>query len=378
MAMAKILFLTTAHQYNDDRIFYHQAKSLQEEGHSVKISSLSSYFTGKIEDIEIESYDILKKSTAEKKQIFHKIIQQFQPDCIIASEPLAVIAAKNYSKKNKYKLIYDVTEWYPSRRMVLDFSVFARPFQWIKFFLIQLYAGLVSDSFIFGEPAKQFPLANLFPFKKKLLLPYFPDKKFIHQQINRLDKDRINLCYTGTFSEEKGIGNFFNAVDKLKSKKPELNVSILLIGNSKKEEDAEYFSSLVKKYRFENLEIRPHVSFDQFTKNFADADILFDLREKNFENDRCLPIKIFYYAAAGKPVIYTDLDATRNFVDVPRFGFLVNPSDAEYISDIIIKYVENPELYEEHARNAVELYEEKYSWNSVRNSFVKFVENSLQ
>ncbi len=376
--MQKILFLTTAHHYNDDRIFYHQAIALRDQGYQVKICSLSSEFQGTVDGIEIESYSVLENSTAEKTQIFEKICDAFQPDCIICSEPLAVIATKKFKKKKKISVIYDITEWYPSMRMIEKFSFPLNIIHAFKFFLVQLYAGFVSTYYIFGEDTKKFPLAYFFPFKKSIVLPYYPDDIYIHQNIKKLEPNKITLCYTGQFSEEKGIGNFFAAIDSLRKKKPELEISILLIGGSRKEKDEKYFSEQIKKYQFENIKIGKSTSFETFTKAYADADICFDLRTLNYENNHCLPIKIFYYAASGKPVIYTDLKATRQHVDVSKFGFLVDPENSEDIANNILQYIENPELYSEHAQNARIEYEQKFNWNFIKDSFVSFIKKSLQ
>ena len=376
--MSRILFLTTAHRYDDDRIFYHQARALQNEGNEVKICSLSSEFQGNIDGIEIESYSVLEKSTEEKTKVFERVCDSFQPDSIICSEPLAVIAAKKLRKNKKISIIYDITEWYPSMRMVENFSFPLNVIHAFKFFLIQLYAGFISTHYIFGEKTKKFPLAYFFPFKKSIVLPYYPDNIYIHQSIKTLEPNKITLCYTGQFSEEKGIGNFFAAVDRLRKKKPELEISILLIGGSRREKDEKYFSELIKKYEFENIKIGRSTSFETFTQAYADADICFDLRTVNYENHHCLPIKIFYYAASGKPVIYTDLKATREHVDVAKFGFLVDPENSDVIADNILLYIDNPELYSDHAKNARLVYEQKYNWNVIKDSFINFIKKSIQ
>ncbi|SEM76445.1 Glycosyltransferase involved in cell wall bisynthesis [Chryseobacterium taichungense] len=378
MKISKILFLTTAHRHDDDRIFYHQAKALKEEGYHVKICSLSSEFRGTVDGIEIESYAVLEKSIADKRKIFENICDTYEPDVIICSEPLAVISAKKIKKRKKVKIIYDITEWYPSMRMVEPFSFPLNMIHAVKFFLVQLYAGFISTHYIFGENTKKFPLAYFFPFKKSVVIPYYPDDIYIHQNIKSLQLGKITLCYTGQFSEEKGIGNFFAAADSLRRKRPDLKISILLIGGSRKQKDEKYFSELKKKYNFENIKIEKPTSFETFTEAYADADICFDLRTLNYENHHCLPIKIFYYAASGKPVIYTDLKATRQHVDVSKFGFLVNPQNPDNISDLIIKYIEDPKLYSEHAQNARKEYETKYNWNMIKNSFLNFVRKSLK
>lgn len=376
--MSKILFLTSSHRFDDDRIFFHQAKELFKNGFSIKICSLSSEFSGEIEGIQIESFSILETSIQNKIQAFKKVINSFDPDLIICSEPIAVIAAKDFVKRKNIHLVYDITEWYPSMRMVERFSFPMKFVHAIKFFLVQLYAGFLSSHYIFGEETKKFPLAYLFPFKKKLTSPYYPDDVYIHQKINNLSPNKITLCYTGQFSEEKGIGNFFEAIDCLRKKKPELEIKILLVGGARKEKDEHYFQKLLSKYQFQNIAISKPTSFESFTSSYADADICFDLRRLNFENHHCLPIKIFYYIASGKPVIYTDLKATRIHMDVSKFGHLVDPKDSNAISDHIIKYIENPEIYSAHAHQAIVEYEKNYNWNAIKDDFVDFIKKAIK
>ncbi len=376
--MSKILFLTTAHRFDDDRIFYHQAKELLSHGFQVKICSLCSDFVGDKDGVEIESYNIIDQSSETKTKKFLEVCNQFQPDCVIASEPLAVISAGKFRKSKKISLIYDITEWYPSMRMVAPYSKLSRPFHALKFFLIQLYAGFQSTHFIFGEETKKFPLAYFFPFKKKITLPYFPDESYIFQNIKKLESGKISLVYTGMISKEKGIENFFNAIDVLRRNRPNLDINILIVGSTRKDSDEDYFQELLRKFNFKNLSFRKPVSFEKFTESFADADVCFDLREINYENHHCLPIKIFYYAATGKPVIYSDLKATRNEVDVEKFGYLVNPEDSATISKHIENYIDNPELYHQHANFARAEFEKKHNWNLIRNSFVNFVKNSVE
>ena len=374
--MVKVLFLTTAHRYDDDRIFHHQAKELVRKGFEVKICSLSSEFKGDKEGISIDSFSILAKSSHFKTETFRKIIEEFQPECIIASEPLAIISAKNYVKDHACSLIYDITEWYPSKRMLSGFSAFFRPIHFVKFFLIQLYAGWLCTHFIFGEKTKMFPLDKFFPWKPHIILPYFPDERYIHKSQKVFNPKKITLCYTGVFSKEKGIENFLNSANAFRRKRPDINLSLLLIGTSKKGEE-DFFSQLLQKFKFENITVKQSAKFEDFTKSYSDADICFDLREKNFENDRCLPIKIFYYAATGKPVIYTDLAAIHQHIDIAKFGFTVNPADFVLIANLIESYIDNPALYRQHSENASALFHQKYNWNQIREIFVNFVVNSF-
>ncbi|NIF07351.1 glycosyltransferase family 4 protein [Chryseobacterium sp. Tr-659] len=375
--MPKVLFLTTSHSYNDDRIFYHQAKALRDNGYEVKICSLYTDYKGTIDGIEIESYSVLEESIEQKMETFRKVCESFQPHCIICSEPLAVVASKKFVQEKNISCIYDVTEWYPSMSMLEKYSFPARAFQAFKFFLIQLYAGFLSTHFIFGETTKKFPLAYFFWFKKQMILPYYPDSAYIKESIRELKPNTITLCYTGQISKDKGIGNFFKAINKLREKEPEMDIRILIIGSTVQESDALYFSALLEKYSFKNIEVRKPTSFEHFTEAFADADLCFDLRETHFENNHSLPIKLFYFMGAGKPVMYSDLKGIRKHMGELSFGYLVNPQDAESIAEMIIRYARNPAQYHSHALNARKEFKEKYNWGTIKNAFIDFVKRSI-
>ncbi|MPS74840.1 MAG: glycosyltransferase [Chryseobacterium sp.] len=373
----KILFLTTAHKYDDDRIFFHQATELVKRGFDVKICSLCSEFTGVIDHIQIESYSILNQSSGQKTETFLKVCKDYQPDSIICSEPIAVIAAHKFKKNKKVSLVYDITEWYPAMTMLQDYNFPMKLIHGVKFFLIQLYAGFLSTDFIFGEETKKFPLAYFFPFKKKLILPYYPDQKFVVENIRTLENNKITLCYTGALSEDKGIGNFFKAVEILAKRRPGLIIKILIIGSARTGKDQVYFDGQLTKLSIKNIEIRKPTSFEDFTKAFSDTDICFDLREFNFENHHSLPIKLFYYMGAGKPVIYSDLKGIRKHMDISDFGFLVDPKDSGYIVDCIEKYLDEPGLYDQQAKTARREFVQKYNWDIISDSFVNFIDHSL-
>lgn len=300
----------------------------------------------------------------------------FNPDLIICSEPLAIISAKKYSKRTP--VIFDITEWYPSQEMLRPYRGISKIFHAVKFLLILLYAGSSVSGFIYGEATKRLPLSLFFPFKKNILLPYFPDKKYIDKNIKAPQKNSITCCYTGNFSKEKGFRSFCDAVLYFKNKYRHIETKIILIGSFKNKEEEAYYTQFLSKIGREDITVKENVPFENFTKSIADADICFDLRRIDLENNYSLPIKLFYYAAAGKPVIYSDLKAIRQHVKISEFGSLVQPENMEQVADCIYRYCENPQLYLEHSKNAHRLYLNEYNWGKIKDTFVKFVENQIQ
>ena len=371
----KVLFLTTSHSYDDDRIFYHQALELKNAGYAVKISSLSSEFVGIIDGIEVESYSILDKKVNEKIKKMLDIGTNYGADIIICSEPLAVIAANKIRKRKKCSIIYDITEWYPSMSMLRNTAFFLKPIKFLQFLSVHILAGFLTTHFIFGEKEKMQLLTTLFPLKKKLILPYYPSSKYVEENINKIG-NKITLCFTGAISEEKGINRFFNVLEELQRR----NIgqySVLLIGSPVNKKEEKNLEQHLLAFKEVDIQIQKPTSFQDFSKALAKADICFDLRSLNFENHHSLPIKIFYYMGSGKPIVYSKLKAIENHLNVSNFGFLVNPDDVEAIVNIIANYHFNTSLYDEHAQNARNTYLENYTWENINFSFVNFVSNSL-
>ena len=97
-----------------------------------------------------------------------------------------------------------------------------------------------------------------------------------------------------------------------------------------------------------------------------------DLRTADWENNRCLPIKIFYYLAAGRPVIYSNLKAIRKEIpEIESVGVLVNTQkDAVHA---ITDYTTCYKKYEKYCLRARELAENKYNWSKYEKLFADFV-----
>ncbi|MBK8807596.1 MAG: glycosyltransferase [Bacteroidales bacterium] len=373
--MKKIIFLTTSHHYLDDRIFYHQALSLAEKKFEVKIVSLSSDFISNIRGIQIESSNILNSSIKNKVDYIIKILNDYNPHIAICSEPLAVYAASKYSRYKSCKIVYDITEWYPSKKQLNSLNIFKKISTFIVLTFYNILVGAKSSGFIFGEIHKQFPFKQIFPRKPSIILPYYPSQKYISFSKKSIPDDVLKLCYTGRISKEKGIENFFKALNVFRNKYS-IPFQIIIIGKCNNNVDLLFFNDLIKKYNFENIVISEPIEFEKFSETISNVDICFDLRDNDFENNHCLPIKLFYYMACGKPVIYTDLKSIRNFVEMEKVGILVNPYNYDEIADNIYKYtIDNANLYTIHSSNARLFFLEKYNWELIKERFVGFINN---
>jgi len=372
----KISFLTTGHNPLDDRIFYHLSRTFADHGWSVEIISSKSDLHTNIDGISLNCFSDTGIKKKEKIRILIDKLNKFNPDLVICSEPLPILAARQFSKKRrkKIRIIYDITEWYPSKKNLENTPLFLRWFIFIKLIIFNILASSMADAFIFGEWYKSRPYRILFPFKPYIFIPYYPDSKYIPAIQPELQKNKLRLSYSGKISLEKGFGNFINVVKRLANKNTDLRIEVKIIGwyNSRKDRsECEYLMTFPQT----NISVTLYEKqpFQDFINLISDSDIFIDLRKKDFENERCLPIRIFYYAALGRPVIITDLKSVRREVELDKFGFAADPTDEIKIARFITNYLGNRELYLKHCGEARLLFENKYNWSSIKNRLTDFV-----
>ncbi len=136
----RIAFFTSVHLPFDDRIFYHFALSLI-SNFDVTIVSTCDEVNEKSQEVEIMSTRAFNQDKKAKIAYFISKAEEINPHIIICSEPLPIYAAAQYKKrfqKKQCKLIYDVTEFYPSKKNLISLTGFKRGLTRFKMYLFNL------------------------------------------------------------------------------------------------------------------------------------------------------------------------------------------------------------------------------------------------
>lgn len=369
----RISILSSAHKYNDDRLYYHFSKSLSDKGHIVNIVTSDTYFE-EAGNISISSFNGLKHTRKGKIKIYINKLSHFDPDIVICLEPITIIAAKRYSKNKNISIIYDITEWYPSKYQLKNHFFALQFLLFLFYFFLFIYTCFLVDGFIYGEYYKGKLSKKLFPKKKNIQISYYPNKEYIERNTPAIQNNSLRLCYTGSLNTEKGVINFLNVLKELINTNNELEINVKFIG----EFDSKDKDICLNKIR--NLDKNIHVSFFPFQeltnyiKLINDTDIFLDLRSLDLINSHSLPIKLFYFMALQRPVIYTNLKAIKKEIEIKSFGFLVNPKDSKKIAKIINTYQNDNVQYISHCTRAKDLFELKYNWNILEGKFIHFIE----
>ncbi len=374
----KISFLTSGHYPYDDRIFYHMARTLADSHHIVEITSSKVSLKEITENISVNCFSGDDLSKKIKINTFTEFLNEFNPDIIICSEHLLLLAARGFSKTKpgNVKIIYDITEWYPSGKNLSGKRGFRKYFTFLTLLIFNLYASSLCDAFIFGEWYKSKPYRFLFPLKPFCYISYYPDLNYISKNEPPQSLDKLRLSYSGRISIGKGFGRFLRVVKQIADQNPDLRVRVKIIGWYETGDDRNECEKLIAP-AYQNLDFSfiGKLDFQNYLAEIRDTDIFIDLRENNFENRHCLPIRLFYFAAMGRPVIFSDLKSIRREVEIEKFGSLADPSDTDRVVSLIMNYIKDREFYLIHCNNARKDAEELHNWEKIAPGFLRFIDS---
>jgi glycosyltransferase involved in cell wall biosynthesis len=367
----KISFLQVAHLPDDDRVWFHQTKTLKENGFDVSVVSTRTNHS-ELENVFCFDDSGMKKCAVNKK--IADILSKINPDIIICDNPLSVFFASNFKKKKKLhiKIIIDVTEWYPSKKNLANLTGTKRFIKKIVLQCVNFFCGFWIDGFILGEEDKAKLFKKYFKRKPYLELPYYPDLKYIKKGKTKNDFSTWNFLYSGLLNKDKGFYNVFVSVKMAALENLNFKFFLTIISNDIVNEEQKLL--LVDMPNNLKIKFLDYLPFEKFCTELINYDIFFDLREKDEENNRCLPIKLFYYMACGRPSIFSDLDAIKRQVpEINEFASLTNPNDYNNISQLITAYITNNERYIQHSEAALKFSVEKYNWKNLSEKFIDFI-----
>jgi glycosyltransferase involved in cell wall biosynthesis len=370
----KICLLTSGHPPFDERIFWKFGIILVENNFDVLIISSTENLTLKRNGIQFKCFEGNNFSKNQKVEQFYKLLIDFNPDVAISCEPVTVIPANRYKRLNnrKLRIILDVTEFYPHQNTLNQFSGVMRVMKYIQLSLFNLYASNLADRIIAGETNKLKLYKVIAPFKKKSIITYYAPKKYFKFSELKIN-DELFFCFLGEQSEERGFFRFLEVISQL-SHLIKLRIKIILIGSSFVNQNVQnlLLKSLIdsEKVVIEHL---PKIEYCNLGSSLSKSHFFIDLREKNKIFNRSLPIRIFDYLACGRPIIFSNLNSFDEFDNLTSFVYLVDPFNVNEVVRIIVEYLNNPELYYEHCRQAKKSFEEKYNWELIESKLLEVV-----
>jgi len=362
----KIAFALIAHYPTDERVYFQLAETLKQAGHEVFIISTLT------NDCNLPGTQCFDSTGLPKNLVIRKLqdcLSNCNPDRIVCDNPIAIVAARKYKKFHKStSIIYDVTEWYPSKKNLREIPFFKKIIKACVLPCLSLYAGWLTDAFIFGEYYKAKPFRFLFFRKKHIYLSYYASIDWIKTYSPKNIREECRFFYSGPLTIEKGFDKVLDVSIQTAKNHPATKFTLSIITGTN---DYPISPDLPQNLLIQKKGLLP---FPDFCNEIGNSDLFFDLRVNDFENTRCLPIKLFYYMSSGRPMIYTRLKAIRREVpEMEQMGYMVNPSDVNQICEYISNYISDDELYKKHCETAGKSSLEKYNWENIKSRFIQLI-----
>lgn len=175
------------------------------------------------------------------------------------------------------------------------------------------------------------------------------------------------LFYAGSLDHLRGIDFILECLSELKNKIS--NILFLVAG---KENSAFSFKNLIEHYHLENyVDYKGWVSLNLLPSYIAASNIcLFVPRADNLEINNTIATKIYQYATMGKPVIVSEAQMMKAFVESNRIGYSVHYGNTREFFRVVFDLYSHPEKCEEISKRASEIVAQ-YTWEQTSRDFLQ-------
>jgi len=349
--LKKVLVLSSAHPWDDERVFNKITKSLRKKYETV-LCAVAKNDLQVVDGIKI--YGLKKLSRAKRYKNYSriiKIVEEEKPDIIHFHDPDLLLLALYFKMILKKRVIYDVHEDYSL--VFKDREYLPKLLRSLFSFTFNIFEKNVSKLFD-GVVVVTEEIYKKFNCKNKVILKNFPTIDMWEQrQVYDLD-GTINLVYIGSVSYHRGITNLILAVKDLLN----LDIKLDIIGPA---ESSDYFKE-IKKFENEKIKVWGRVPKSNIPDILKTAHIGFVTLLPLKRYLTSLPLKLFEYMAAGVPIIASNFELWRDIVESADCGVVVDPTDVEQIKTAILYFYNNRSEIVKKGQNGQKAFIEMYNW----------------
>ncbi len=352
----KICHITTVHQANDDRVFYKECVSLNDNGYKVYLLVQNSknevkdgvnivalpFFNSRLQRLFYGGWRALVQSLKIKADIYHF----HDPELMIVG-----VLLKMFGKR----VIYDVHEDLSKQVLYKNWitSKFVRKILSKIIRVLELLCTRFYDCVVVVTD----DISNNFSNSKTIIVKNYPVVSLINESSNNeIDIHTSNrvLVYAGGLSKVRGIKEIVQALSFL----PE-NVELWLLGAWQCEVYCSECEELPSWNKVRYLGQKDLKDVYPYIKA-ADIGLAMLYPAKNYLTS--LPVKAFEYMALSKPFIMSDFPYWQSMFKT--CADFCNPMNPRQIAEKIELLLNNNELAIKKGSEGKKIIMSKYSWEN--------------
>ena len=364
----KVCHLTSAHDYNDERIYLKECSALVDSGYKTHLvapaapnevsQGIHLHSVPKVEESRLLRMTRTVWNVYEKALVINADIYHFH-------DPELIPVGLALKAKGK-RVIYDVHEDVP--RQILSKSYISDRFRSplsvaienLEDFASKRFDGIVTATPFIRDRFLQF-VANAIDINNFPLLGEFYTPETSWEQ-----KERA-VCYAGGIWPKRGIFEMVEAIGLT-------NAQLLLAG-----------AFAIQKERIEATEMGGWVNVQELGQVSREtvahilaksmAGLVLYHPEPNHINSQ--PNKLFEYMSAGIPVIASHFPLWKQIVEFNECGICVDPENPKAIAEAIQWFVDHPLKAKQMGERGRRAVEEKYNWANEKEKLVCFYQKIL-
>jgi len=391
----KICFLADRHGLYDDRIYWKEALSLQQNGFEVHYLLISDKNESGVTKEGIH-YQLLKRKIYHKNRLLNFLLRNITPGSIydelfhLAAQLKAeayhihdlrvnCIGKKLKNLGHRPAVVYDVHEPYPEN--VIDyytgpsiFKSFVR--QYSKYIrLWEKNAAKSYDLIITTEENMQRRFKSYFP-EKPVEIIYNYTNLPANKKSDISEKEYGGI-YTGGITERRGAIKILQALCIVCTEHPDFKM--LFLGSwfpgSLKSKMAEFISAHGLD---NNVVMHDAVPYNEVNKFYHKSRIGLGIFLPIPTHRIILQIKIFEYMNFGLPIVGSNFGHISEIIEKHDCGLTIDPESPESIAAALKKLLNDFDFYErmsENSRQAVQLH---YRWEKMEQKLVDMYQKLLE
>jgi glycosyltransferase involved in cell wall biosynthesis len=287
-------------------------------------------------------------------------------------DPELLFVVPLLSRRTGRPTIYDVHEAYPDFFAVKDYlpALIRYPMAW-AFRVVEPRLAGVHDALVFADDFTPDAFSRVR--RPKVVLPNFPDAGLVDagaRELSTVSTREPILLYLGALERNRGSRLMIEAFAQVHARRPDAR--LLQVGHFMPPALEQEVLGHAAGFGIEEaVRCIGRVPFSEVGSYLERAALGWVTWQPCAKNQKNVPTKLFEYMAYGLPVVSSDLNTTRPFVEDGVTGSLVEATDPNAHAEAIIRLLDDREGAARMGRRGRELVLDKYNWQAVEHRLLE-------